>query len=72
MCIRDRLIRDQEERLDALTRWLMGSATTPGDTKVLRDAGAVSYTHLRAHETVLDLVCRLLLEKKTTTTIDTV
>ena len=34
---------------------------------------AVSYKHLRAHETVLDLVCRLLLEKKkiqnTTTTI---
>ena len=25
----------------------------------------VSYTHLRAHETVLDLVCSLLLEKKT-------
>ena len=24
----------------------------------------VSYTHLRAHETVLDLVCRLLLEHK--------
>src|SRR5665811_2545451 len=23
---------------------------------------SVSYTHLRAHETVLDLVCRLLLE----------
>ena len=31
----------------------------------LRDSSApVSYTHLRAHETVLDLVCRLLLEKK--------
>mgnify|MGYP003380876167 CR=1 FL=1 len=28
----------------------------------------VSYTHLRAHETVLDLVCRLLLEKKKHTT----
>mgnify|MGYP003378741846 CR=1 FL=1 len=27
-------------------------------------SNAVSYTHLRAHETVLDLVCRLLLEKK--------
>ena len=27
--------------------------------------GAVSYTHLRAHETVLELVCSLLLEKKT-------
>src|SRR5450756_2926237 len=26
--------------------------------------GAVSYTHLRAHETRHDLVCRLLLEKK--------
>ena len=32
---------------------------------------AVSYTHLRAHETVLDLVCRLLLEKKKkTNTLD--
>ena len=29
-------------------------------------AAPVSYTHLRAHETVLDLVCRLLLEKKNT------
>ena len=29
--------------------------------------GSVSYTHLRAHETVLDLVCRLLLEKKNIT-----
>ena len=27
---------------------------------------SVSYTHLRAHETVLDLVCRLLLDKKKT------
>ena len=25
---------------------------------------AVSYTHLRVHETALDLVCRILLEKK--------
>ena len=29
----------------------------------LLDPDPVSYTHLRAHETVLDLVCRLLLEK---------
>ena len=28
------------------------------------DGHPVSYTHLRGHETVLDLVCRLLLEKK--------
>ena len=31
---------------------------------VLPQDMSVSYTHLRAHETVLDLVCRLLLEKK--------
>ena len=30
--------------------------------------GAVSYTHLRAHETVLDLVCRLLLAKNNQST----
>ena len=42
----------------------------PGDTVEIAYFGlaprfiAVSYTHLRAHETVLDLVCRLLLEKK--------
>src|SRR5665811_2552833 len=33
-------------------------------TDVLYYLNPVSYTHLRAHETVLDLVCRLLLEKK--------
>ena len=32
----------------------------------IADHASVSYTHLRAHETVLDLVCRLLLEKKKT------
>lgn len=35
----DALIRDQEERLESLTRWLMGVATTPEDTKVLRELG---------------------------------
>ena len=38
------------------------------DTEELERSQAsmpVSYTHLRAHETVLDLVCRLLLEKNT-------
>ena len=30
----------------------------------LGDPDAVSYTHLRAHETPEHLVCRLLLEKK--------
>ena len=34
------------------------------DTSTLGTYTSVSYTHLRAHETRHDLVCRLLLEKK--------
>eukprot|EP00831_Metopus_contortus_P043808 TRINITY_DN35157_c0_g1_i1.p3 TRINITY_DN35157_c0_g1~~TRINITY_DN35157_c0_g1_i1.p3 ORF type:complete len:130 (-),score=38.67 TRINITY_DN35157_c0_g1_i1:24-413(-) len=33
-------------------------------SKFIEDSLSVSYTHLRAHETSLHLVCRLLLEKK--------
>src|SRR5450756_2046668 len=36
-----------------------------------RDLGPVSYTHLRAHETRHDLVCRLLLEKQKNSTTPT-
>ena len=61
--------------LNGLTQRLKpGLSIAPKDVCVLwcdraSDLGAdhvdpVSYTHLRAHETVLDLVCRLLLEKK--------
>eukprot|EP00658_Telonema_sp_P-2_P017233 TRINITY_DN16672_c0_g2_i1.p1 TRINITY_DN16672_c0_g2~~TRINITY_DN16672_c0_g2_i1.p1 ORF type:complete len:241 (-),score=55.47 TRINITY_DN16672_c0_g2_i1:10-732(-) len=38
--------------------------TIPGAKGQLSGHGAVSYTHLRAHETPEHLVCRLLLEKK--------
>src|SRR5665811_279678 len=39
------------------------SACWGGPCRLRRDSRPpVSYTHLRAHETVLDLVCRLLLE----------
>src|SRR5665811_2082245 len=37
-------------------------ARAGADGAHLTGIAAVSYTHLRAHETVLDLVCRLLLE----------
>ena len=39
-------------------------------SEIFNASSPVSYTHLRAHETVLDLVCRLLLEKKNTTTLN--
>ena len=50
--------------------FLIGQLLTPDSSLVqLITENPVSYTHLRAHETVLDLVCRLLLEKKTQITI---
>ena len=40
------------------------AGTIAGGFSPAGDTAAVSYTHLRAHETRHDLVCRLLLEKK--------
>ena len=64
MCIRDRL------HLHHLAD-VAGSADARGFDRLPRGCGPprdrrvpVSFTHLRAHETVLDIVCRLLLEKK--------
>ena len=39
-------------------------ATALVEVGMTRNYGTVSYTHLRAHETGRNLVCRLLLEKK--------
>ena len=64
MCIRDSLsskylkLTPKEILVAGLLR--DGKATK----EIAEMLNAVSYTHLRAHETVLDLVCRLLLEKK--------
>ena len=64
MCIRD-------SAMAALAEWIFGVVGELfADVLIftafvrLDGGGSVSYTHLRAHETVLDLVCRLLLEKK--------
>ena len=58
---------------DALQMIFTGHTAAGGDMASLRlgidGVSPVSYTHLRAHETVLDLVCRLLLEKKNKTTV---
>src|SRR5450756_2675789 len=49
-----------------LSRTRAGSSTgaAVGEPTILTGHQTVSYTHLRAHETRHDLVCRLLLEKK--------
>mgnify|MGYP003381550550 CR=1 FL=1 len=53
-------------------KWAAKANTKRFNTrKITEQQKPVSYTHLRAHETVLDLVCRLLLEKKKNKTTNT-
>src|SRR5450756_2241846 len=52
-----------EASVDSVCRALAGDGACAVGRIVPGDPGAVSYTHLRAHETRHDLVCRLLLEK---------
>ena len=64
MCIRDRDTCSYEEKhvhAEIITSGKIGKLKNKLQHYTFK---AVSYTHLRAHETVLDLVCRLLLEKK--------
>ena len=55
--------------IDGVDRGHRGAGGAAGIVE-RRRRDAVSYTHLRAHETVLDIVCRLLLEKKKNTLYD--
>ena len=52
-----------EDEIDYLVDAFTKAGRNPTDVELMMFA-PVSYTHLRAHETVLDLVCRLLLENK--------
>eukprot|EP00657_Telonema_sp_P-1_P009185 TRINITY_DN3359_c0_g1_i1.p1 TRINITY_DN3359_c0_g1~~TRINITY_DN3359_c0_g1_i1.p1 ORF type:complete len:128 (+),score=68.72 TRINITY_DN3359_c0_g1_i1:80-463(+) len=71
--IRKKVVIKQGKTSKVVMRRTEVDEVDPGSNKhaaglgtLLLDAtlNPVSYTHLRAHETVLDLVCRLLLEKK--------
>jgi len=57
--------KEIQEKLDEYAKngWRLAS-TDASNFGLAMYIYPVSYTHLRAHETVLDLVCRLLLEKK--------
>ena len=64
MCIRDRFGYDE-----LIAEYMKANPNVKVEHKKAATANEardnpVSYTHLRAHETVLDLVCRLLLAKK--------
>src|SRR5674476_807681 len=60
-----RKAQNESSRL-VMTKWPKRCAFTTATPIIWRKAPAVSYTHLRAHETGRNLVCRLLLEKKKT------
>src|SRR5674536_373595 len=78
MCIRDRhnnaaelAARAKVRKRDVSLQTITDEGTRANDTfmTIVQTAkklsvSAVSYTHLRAHETPEHLVCRLLLEKK--------
>ena len=83
MCIRDRYqaVLDGDGDIVSVAKWIadterrkhtaqarLTSHSSNGDLNA-GEIKPVSYTHLRAHETVLDLVCRLLLEKKNTSVV---
>ena len=64
MCIRDRAHTRCPSEATTSVRLPVPQPKSATRAGAGGSARAVSYTHLRAHETVLDLVCRLLLEKK--------
>ena len=64
MCIRDRSDDATVVTYGGMSREPFQAGVGQFIFSNLTAKGPVSYTHLRAHETVLDLVCRLLLEKK--------
>jgi len=58
---------EHPDKLPHTLKSLIKSPTFSADEpfiSITKGSVAVSYTHLRAHETEADLVCRLLLEKK--------
>ena len=65
MCIRDRSsVTTLSVSAAAFSVPVVSLLSVAATAESVSGTGAVSYTHLRAHETRHDLVCRLLLEKK--------
>ncbi len=56
----DALIRQQDERLDSLSRWLMGENTTPADTKILREVGVTGKINRPNAFRMLRSLCQII------------
>ncbi|MBE2201776.1 MAG: DUF2791 family P-loop domain-containing protein [Anaerolinea sp.] len=56
----DALIRDNEERLDSLSRWLMGETTSPDDTKILREVGVTGKINKPNAFRMLRSLCQII------------
>ena len=69
MCIRDSVKTDPFYKPEEIQKDVEFKIVDHKENEIISVQIPVSYTHLRAHETVLDLVCRLLLEKKQTQSI---
>jgi hypothetical protein len=56
----DALIRDNDERLESLSRWLMGETTTPDDTKILREVGVTGKINKPNAFRMLRSLCQII------------
>ena len=56
----DSFIRDNDERLDSLSRWLMGETTTPEDTKILREVGVTGKINKPNAFRMLRSLCQII------------
>jgi hypothetical protein len=56
----DALIRHNEDRLDSLTRWLMGETTSPEDTKILREIGVTGKINKPNAFRMLRSLCQII------------
>lgn len=56
----DALIRQNDERLESLDRWLMGETTSPEDTKILREVGVTGKINKPNAFRMLRSLCQII------------
>ncbi len=56
----DSVLRGNDERIESLTRWLMGESTTPADTKILREVGVTGKINRPNAFRMLRSLCQII------------